>query len=701
MKQAFVASADLRPMATQLLTTRSASAFAGVEGYAKKHRGTDAGALAWLVSGYARSLEGDYPQAIIALKNAKPHARELGDYVDFLLASAYRNTGKDQDVTITLDGFEKRYPESLFRRDAALLQARALISAGSVDIAIERLEAHRSPARPDIELALGQAYRAAGKNDQAITALRQVHFQMPLSGEASEAASGLASLGALDSTSPELRKLRTDLLVRGKRYPQAIKELKALIESQPATSAGPYQVALAHALYRSDKDRDAQKLLQSLPSIIDVEANAQRLYLLAEMARSDRDDDAHARYIDEMRASTPHSGWFQEALMSMGNKFLLRNEFASASAIYAELSDRFPTRKYGSSAHWKAGWLEYRQGKMGEAKAAFDLHIAKFPSSVEVPNALYWRGRIAEHEGDLQKARSCYQKLSERFRNYYYAMLARERLREIKLAPVQDDPAFARIPSVPDLGGVFAASDTVTDVRLAKSRLLSNAAMYEQAQRELEAAAKDPENRWVVAEMVKLQQDAGKPHIALQTLKRAYPSYFAIDVASLPRPMLETLFPRPYWQDLQTHSADNSLDPYLIASLIRQESEFNPLAISHANAYGLMQILPSVGRKLAKEVKLRPFSTARLLEPQANLKLGTRYFRQMIDRNGGEVEYALAAYNAGGHRVSNWRANGTFKDMPEFVESIPFTETREYVQAIVRNVEVYRRIYGREVVATN
>ncbi|MEO6119205.1 MAG: transglycosylase SLT domain-containing protein [Terriglobales bacterium] len=701
MQQAFVASADLRPMATQLLTTRSRSAFAGVESYAKKHRGTDAGALAWLVTGYARSLDGDYPEAIIALKSAKPHARELGDYVDFLLASAYRNTGKDQDVTITLDGFEKRYPESLFRRDAALLQARALISAGSVDIASEKLEAHRLPARADFELALGQAYRAAGKNDAAVAALRQVHFQMPLSGEAAEAASMLAAMGALDSTSPELRKQRADLLVRGKRYPQAIKELKALIESQPSASAGSYQVALANALYKSDKESDARKALLAMPTPTDVEANAQRLYLLAEMARSDRDDDAHARYIGEMRATTPNSGWFQEALMSMGNKFLLRNEFESASATYGELSDRFPTGKYGSSAHWKAGWLQYRQGKTGEAKAAFDRHIAKFPASSEVPNALYWRGRVAETEGDLQKARSCYQKLSERFRNYYYALLARERLRKIKLAPVPDDAAFARIPAAPEPGGVFAPSDAVTDVRLAKARLLSNAAMYEQAQKELEAAAKDPENRWVVAEMVKLQQAAGKPHIALQTLKRAYPSYFAIDVASLPRPMLETLFPRPYWPQLQAHAADNSLDPYLVASLIRQESEFNPKAISHANAYGLMQILPTVGRQLAKEVKLRPFSNARLLEPQDNIRLGTRYFRQMIDRNGGEVEYALAAYNAGGHRVSSWRANGTFKDMPEFVESIPFTETREYVQAIVRNVEVYRRIYVTELAETN
>ncbi|HUR37541.1 MAG TPA: transglycosylase SLT domain-containing protein [Terriglobales bacterium] len=697
MRQAFIASADLRPMATQLLATRSKSAFAGVETYAKTHVGTDAGSLAWLVTGYARSLDGDYRQAVIALKNAKPHARELGDYVDFLLASAYRNLGQQQEVIIALDGFEKRFPESLFRQDAALVRARSLLSTGAKDLAIEILENNRVPARADVELSLGQAYRDAGRTDDATKALRQVYFQMPLSGEADEAAAVLQSIGAFDSTSAEMRKQRADLLIKGKRYTQAIKELRALSAESPAPA---YQVALANALYKSDREEEARKVLTAMGAS-EGEPNAQRLYLLAELARSDRDDDTHARLLEEARTSSPNSGWFQEALMSFGNKFLLRNEFANAAAAYSEIAQRFPAGKYGPGSHWKAAWLQYRQGKFADAKAAFDRHIATFPSSAEVPNALYWRGRIAEKDGDIQKARSCYQKLNERFRNYYYAMLARERLREIKLAPVEDDPTFARIPSAPDPSTIFESSDDVTDLRLARARLLSNAAMYDQAQKELESAAKDRSNRWVVGEIVKLQRDAGKPHIALQTLKRAYPSYFAIDVGSLPRPMLETLFPRPYWPDVKASAAENSLDPYLVASLIRQESEFNPMAVSHANAYGLMQLLPSVGKQLAKEVKLKPFSTARLLEPQANLKLGTRYFRQMIEGNGGEVEYALAAYNAGSNRVSDWRANGNFKDMAEFVESIPFTETREYVQAIVRNVEVYKRIYATEVAQSN
>jgi soluble lytic murein transglycosylase len=161
----------------------------------------------------------------------------------------------------------------------------------------------------------------------------------------------------------------------------------------------------------------------------------------------------------------------------------------------------------------------------------------------------------------------------------------------------------------------------------------------------------------------------------------------------MPRAYWEALFPKPYWSDLQRFSSSNDLDPFLVASLIRQESEFNPTAVSHANAVGLMQLLPSVGKSVAKEEKIKRFDAAQLFVPSTNLQLGTKYFRSMVDKFGA-FEYALAAYNAGDNRVQDWLADGKYRDPQEFVESIPFTETREYVQAILRNANMYRQLYG-------
>jgi soluble lytic murein transglycosylase len=150
----------------------------------------------------------------------------------------------------------------------------------------------------------------------------------------------------------------------------------------------------------------------------------------------------------------------------------------------------------------------------------------------------------------------------------------------------------------------------------------------------------------------------------------------------------------PYFDEIRADSAKQGLDPYLVLSLMRQESEFNPSVVSYANAYGLMQILPSTGRQLAKADGMHHFSTNDLLNPPVNINLGTLYMRQLIDKFHGQVEYALAAYNAGDYRIVDWLEKGNYRDVPEFVESIPFTQTRDYVQAILRNQKMYKRLNG-------
>ncbi|HEX6466804.1 MAG TPA: lytic transglycosylase domain-containing protein, partial [Terriglobales bacterium] len=235
-------------------------------------------------------------------------------------------------------------------------------------------------------------------------------------------------------------------------------------------------------------------------------------------------------------------------------------------------------------------------------------------------------------------------------------------------------------------------------LRLQRSRLLRNGALFDLAIRELQAAEEEEgrDSVWAQVEMAQAYLDADRSDRALQTLKHAVPNYFALEINALPRPVWEVLFPRPFWSDLSHNAASNGLDPYLVASLVRQESEFNPAAVSRADAYGLMQLLPHVGKQLAKEVRIRHFSTPDLTNPTINLQLGTRYFKQLVDRQEGQVEYALAAYNAGADRVKDWRSAGNYRDIVEFVESIPFTETREYVQAIMRNANIYRALYGDE-----
>ncbi len=696
MRQAFVASASLKPMARQLLQDRTPAGYSGVESYANRHAKEDAGSLAWLVLGYAHTLDRDFAKAIDPLNRAKLHAGDIGDYVNYYLGNAYFQTGRTAEAIATLGEFDKTYPESLLIRDAHVLYANALLTDGRSQEAIDVLAKERQPTRVDLELAMGRAYEAAGQNGKAVTIFRNLYFNFPLSGESTTADTELRKLGAAGTLTPPTladRRTRADLLAKGKRYVDAANEYRDLLDEVSPADKPSIQLAIATNLRRAGQGREAKKMLESISNPT-PEINAERLFNLGEIARSADDDNSFLQYLDQLRQASPTSPWLEQALLSAGNIYLLRHDYDKAIDSFRELQARFPNGAKASYAHWKATWLSLRQGRNEEAKAGFEKQIALYPESGEIPAALYWRGRLAEEDNDLPTAQAYYTKISARFRNYYYGELARQRLSKIKSDAEPPHLALLdRIPPLTTSGKIVQDVVPSDDLRVQKAELLENGALLDFAVKELQAAAAEDKGNWLAPEIARMYQDVGRYDVAVETLKRAVPNYFAIDLASLPRPYWEGLFPKPYWNDLKRFSSDNALDPYLVASLIRQESEFNPNAVSRKDAVGLMQLLPKVGKGVAKQERLKHFSAQQLFTPSVNMQLGTKYFRSMVDKFGA-FEYALAAYNAGSDRVQDWMGQGKYRDVPEFVESIPFTETREYVQAIVRNANVYKQLYG-------
>jgi soluble lytic murein transglycosylase len=192
---------------------------------------------------------------------------------------------------------------------------------------------------------------------------------------------------------------------------------------------------------------------------------------------------------------------------------------------------------------------------------------------------------------------------------------------------------------------------------------------------------------------MELAASADAPHQAMRIMKSTSPEYLNLPVPAAPRKFWELLFPLPYRAEVVRTARERDLDPYLLAGLIRQESEFDPQAVSRAKAYGLTQIRPATGQQFARTAGVSKVTTRVLYQPAANLKIGSSILRSMLDRQGGKIEQTLAAYNAGPNRVVEWMAWSTYREPAEFVESIPFTETRDYVQAVLRNAEMYRRLY--------
>jgi soluble lytic murein transglycosylase len=419
------------------------------------------------------------------------------------------------------------------------------------------------------------------------------------------------------------------------------------------------------------------------------EHGARRLYLLMELARNRNDGEDQQRIVTLMESRFPHSQWLAEALQSSGNMYMLKRDYPTAIRYYSSLATMFPANSNAAAAHWRAGWLSYRQGQYADAARMFDEQIKLYPGDKDTVSAIYWRGRLYETlDHKPSDAATNYRTLVRAYQHYFYAQMARRRLASLGDAQPVAQPQLDRLqaPLVP----VLLESFPTDSPHLAKARLLANAGLNDYIAAEIAA---DPDSSsWSALAEAQIYASYGETYRAMRALKKALPYAASAPVKSIPLAYWRILYPKAWWDTIKVESAKNNLDPYLVASLIRQESEFNPSVVSYANAWGLMQLLPSTGKQMAKEEGIKNFQTFQLLDPEMNIRLGCRYLREMLSGLGGVQEYALAAYNAGDYRVVDWEAAGPYSGIDEFIESIPFTQTREYVEAILRNEEMYRAI---------
>jgi soluble lytic murein transglycosylase len=688
--QAFVASTELRPMAQQLALLRTPEAYEGVAAYAHKHTG-EAAAAAYLALGHAYLLDKRYAEASSSLSLARKNGLELADYADYLGAEASHAAGDDTAAEALLKNFAVRYPDSIFVDREPELEANVFLSLNNPTAARAVLTQAQSTGAVDraaFQLAQGQVDYALNHKDAAIIAFKKVLLDHPLSPEAQIARARLTQVGAESTlTMADLRSLG-DAYYNAGHYGDALEQYRVLSRSAELSAADRNGFAVAEAACELKLKHLTTAEAEALPDSND-ENGARRLDLLMELAR-DRDDEAgQQRIVTEMETRFPRSSWLEEALFSAGNMYMLKRDYPRAVEYYGYLATHFAESKNAPAAHWRAGWLDYRQGQFTEAARIFDEQIKLYPSAPETVSALYWRGRLYEStDHDPAHAAANYRAIVRAYQHFFYAQMARDRLASLgKLTPATEPQLdkFQPLPE-PKLVDTFPADSP----HLAKARLLANAGLNEYIADEIKA---DPDSAsWSALAEAQIYASYGENYRALRALKRAMPYASTASIDSIPLAYWHILYPQPYWDTIKAESAKNNLDPYLVASLIRQESEFDPSVISYANAYGLMQLLPSVGKAMAREEGLTHFQTFQLLDPDTNIRLGTRYLRQMLDRFGGVEEYALAAYNAGDYRVSDWQAAGPYHGIDEFVESIPFTQTREYVEAIRRNQETYRAI---------
>jgi soluble lytic murein transglycosylase len=257
----------------------------------------------------------------------------------------------------------------------------------------------------------------------------------------------------------------------------------------------------------------------------------------------------------------------------------------------------------------------------------------------------------------------------------YYGVAAAERL---GVAPWAPAPAAERFEAVPDV-----------DSAVVRMGLLERMELAPEAAWEREwlvvRAAESAERGLATAHAFR---QSGRVALAARLARSALAAGAPSDARTY-----RLIYAFPYEREVREVAAAAGVDPLLVAALIRQESTWEPRATSSAGARGLMQVMPKSGAALARQLRLSGWHADSLYSPGLNLRLGTTYLADAIARHQGELAYVLAAYNAGPTRVAQWSARFGGADRDFWIERVPFTETRDYIRIIHRNLALYRTLY--------
>jgi len=668
---------------------------AAVRRYAAAHP-RDA-ALADFGLGIAAYEQKDYATAIARLQSASTRLPQIADYTAYYLAAARVESNAGAAVSRQLAAVRAAPVPSPLAGKSWLLEARALKDSAPAEAARILREHYGALPQPDGALALADCSQAAGNLAAAAEFYQRVFYEYPAGDAAARAAAALValkdSLGAAYPAPLGGQSMhRAARLAALRDFAAAREEYQASLSLASGLEREQAQVRLAALDLAAGKAPSSAAQLRAL-ELSQPEAAAERLYDLEECARRMDDDDAISSALADLRQKFPRSPWRLKALTGAGGHYLAANRPADYLPLYQAAYEDFPDDPAAGFCHWRLAFNAYLTGA-SDAEAMLRDHVRRFPAHATAGAALYFLGRTAERRGDFSTALACYDRLVSAFENYYYATQAAARLAIPEVRRATPDAATAQFLAAitfPGYTPLPTAPTRATTVRIERSRVLRSAGLPDLADSELRfGAATDGQPPLLGMEIA---SQADQPHVAVHVMKALASDYLALPLDRAPRRFWEFLFPLPYRAELFADARANGLDPYLVAGLIRQESEFDPQALSHAGAYGLTQVRPGTGRDFARRAGVQRFTTRSLWQPSINLKLGATIFRSMLDRNGGNLEETLAAYNAGPARAAEWASWRTYREPAEFIESIPYNETRDYVQAVLRNAAIYRRLY--------
>jgi soluble lytic murein transglycosylase len=654
------------------------------------------GARAALALGYYEFKQKNFPEARAWLEKAAADPL-LGDYALYWMGMTDRATESNAAAMAEFQQYRQRFPEGVMTDSAVEELARAALAVGRPQEAVAALEMYektRSRAALVLLRAQGREQAAAAQAETPLAAAADyldVIYRFPLSDEAKTAADGIPALQtALGEQFPGVpvgtQIARAETLNQAARWSDLRDAYRELLPKLSGAARERAQLRIA----RADAALGAGLAELSSMELNDPDLDSERLHLLSQEYRSANLESRMLAAIELAAEKYPQSLSAADALFAAGNYFWTKLDRQRASEYYRRVIRAAPASPSAAIAQWRVLWTAYMARE--DVRDGFERFLRQYPNSSYAADALYWLGRANERAGNVPHARSFYLTAAQRFPQTYFGGTAADRLREIGSEPINPAEFLSLLPVAAPLAPLDKSVPEAANGRWIRAQALRSIAFDASAELELRAAYDQTPAPGLLLAIAEAAADAGRYPVGIVAGRQLLPRLDARQFDEVPLELWRTVYPLPYRAALEREADRHKLDLAMVAGLIRQESAFDADAVSRRGAIGLMQIWPPTAPSLARSLRLA-YSRAHLFDPEYNLRLGASYLATLL-KAYDRPEFALAAYNAGESRVKEWTAGQAYAELPEFVESIPFTETRDYVQVVLRNAVLYRRIYG-------
>ena len=548
-------------------------------------------------------------------------------------------------------------------REAGAARAQALLAAGDSAAALEAL------AQAGRSLDVARLARALGDSSRARDALYALMARAPESDDAA-AAVGVALAGLAPRTPPEYVALARAMKSHGGGADARLEVERALRQGD---SSAATLVLAGELLAGAGRYRDAERAYRAATrdSALGALAIYRRARILARLG-----DAGATQALSGFAQSFAGDTAAPTALYVLGDMLADRGEWAEAARWFDELIARYPADLRASLARFRLAAQALRDSLRDSASALFRAEVAA--GAPQRMSARFWLGKLALLSGDSAGARAAWLTLAREDSVGYYGLRAR---REVNLPPLR----FAAAPAPAPSAAIAASLGRVDTLLLAG---LDTAAQAEVRTILGRAPQQD------VDALLAWSDGLARRGFGPAAVRLGWQA--ALKAPNDPR-VLRAIFPWPNRRAVEGEAAEFGVDPLLLVAIVRQESVFDAEALSPAGARGLAQLLPGTAALTARGLDVT-FYPEWITVPDLNLHLGAAHLQELLARFPGRVDAAVAAYNAGTAPVTRWLARPGADDPDQFIESIPYQETRGYVRSVLRNRELYRALY---VVPTN